>query len=160
MHEYVRPPEIPHELIPPGEQMRYYNPVPHREDAPYILRDKVCWPDSCGNKETDRSIDSYEAEYDAEYHLNVCRHCGGILFTSVWRCPSCDDIYIKDFVDSRWCLAFPLCWNCLTELSPQPCVPHGHDASRIVRNRTPLGLNPPPFEESELDDLWAAITGD
>lgn len=149
-----------HEFIPPGEQMRYYNPVPHREDAPYILRDLICWPDSCGNRETDRGIDSYEEEYAPEYHLNVCRHCGGILFTSIWRCPSCDDIYVKDFADPRWCLAYPLCHDCLEGIDPVPCTTHYDTPIGDRRTRPVLGLNPPKYEESELDNLWAELTGD
>lgn len=85
-----------------------------------------------------------------------CTVCDGLWYTNLHRCVLCDDLFIRDFFDPKFCLFFPTCWSCLPKLPWAYCVNHtptGVVAQLFKKTKPPIGKNPKKFTQEELDDF-------
>lgn len=81
-------------------------------------------------------------------------------------CINCGDFFIQDFIDTRYCPAYPHCWNCLSELSWPYCPDHASpsaveffEANGTTVIARPAGFNPLDISDEELEDFIANELG-
>lgn len=145
-----------------------------RDDYPVNVIELVCFPNSCGGNDG-RSVGDYIEPRYSNAGIPFCGYCKRPPHWFTYRCVSCDVVFIKDFLDPKFCSSYPHCWNCLPKLSWSYCPDHGSKGlmenngivynegtafERVLHCHEPLGLNPKIYEASELDDLWAQLTGE
>jgi len=90
----------------------------------------------------------------------ICGDCDKPkVYNSHW-CINCGEFFIRDFIDTRFCSAYPHCWNCLGELRWDFCPDHAlpnhvewaeNGDTTIIR---PVGLNPKVFTAEELENVF------
>lgn len=93
----------------------------------------------------------------------ICAECDKPkVYNSHW-CVSCGEFFIRDFVDTRFCPAYPHCFNCLDKLRWDYCPDHAlpnhvdwaeNGDTTIVR---PAGFNPRIYTREELDSVFDFI---
>jgi hypothetical protein len=140
-------------------------------ELPLTHRNLVCYPERCG----DRNVSDYIDPKWANSGIPFCRHCKRPPVWFTYRCVNCDSVFIRDFLDPKFCFAYPYCWNCLPQLSWTFCRDHngrsmfyndgllyneGGPFERLIRKHPPLGLNPQKFSDTELDDFWNDLLGE
>ena len=144
-----------------------------REDIPLTHIELVCFPDTCGGKDG-RTISDYEPPRFRNSGIAFCNHCKRPPHWYLYRCVNCNRVFLKDFLDPKFCFAYPYCWNCLPQLSWAFCPDHistlvedkgivynrGTRFERTVHFHEPLGLNPKVYSDEELDAFWNELIGE
>lgn len=91
------------------------------------------------------------------------RSCGGIPCCAgcykpySWFshfCVGCGNFFIRDFYSPKFCELFPVCWDCLPELSWAYCPDHRTANTGTREVVPPVGLNPIKYTQEEIDDVF------
>lgn len=92
--------------------------------------------------------------------LVICGDCDKPkVYNSHW-CLGCGEFFIRDFIDTRFCPAYPHCWNCLDKLKWDYCPDHAMpNHVEFAENGdttilAPVGLNPKVYTEEDLKDVF------
>lgn len=129
---------------------------PHR--IPYKFQDLVCYgylsPDTKDH-----------VAYDKRNGIVVCGDCDKPKVFNTFYCLYCGDFFIRDFVDTRFCPAFPYCWDCIGEYEWDFCSDHASpglvdyafSGNTIVI--PPVGMNPTKYSDSDIEDFIANELG-
>lgn len=91
----------------------------------------------------------------------ICGDCDKPkVYNSHW-CIQCGEFFIKDFIDTRFCSAFPFCWDCLDDVPwDEYCRDHALPAHVEFSENgdttiiPPVGLNPKVFTAEELENVF------
>ena len=86
----------------------------------------------------------------------ACGTCGKPPVHFLYKCKSCDEVFIRDFSWPWWCSLDPRCWNCIQEVT-EACPKHG--IVPIYKEKgaplsLPLGLNPRKFTPEEMEGVF------
>ena len=80
-----------------------------------------------------------------QWNVPLCRVCGAPPKWFVFSCHACSNIFIRDFIDARFCFCESYCWNHLSESPFSPttgCLEHSSTFSlEPDRQVSPSGLN-------------------
>ena len=100
------------------------------------------------------------SKFDKRRGIVICGDCDKPkVYNSHW-CLNCGEFFIRDFVDTRFCPAYPHCFNCLDVLRWDYCPDHAmpqhvewaeNGDTTIIR---PVGLNPKNYSREELDSVF------
>ena len=131
--------------------------LPHYAwDIDYIperYKNLLCY----GNLPT--NIDKH-SNFTKKRGIVICGDCDKPkVYTSHW-CLNCGEFFIRDFVDTRFCSAYPHCWDCLGELNWDYCPDHAMpNHVEFAENgdttiTSPVGLNPKVFTVEELENVF------
>lgn len=121
---------------------------------PLSIRSKVCW-------EKISHPEGVKDEWWGRVHgIPGCLGCGGIRPWFVYPCYICAEFFIKDFNDPRFCFAFPVCWDHLSEL-PWTYCSDSNSPDRGLHNSgvyfEPTGLNPKKYSDEEKRNLGVKV---
>ena len=117
----------------------------YRWDMPVQFRKRVCVCE-VGIK--------YDFSGKSLYPYGCCARCGKPDLSTLLKCKTCGEVFIKDFSWPFECRSpyHTTCWDCsqkLTELCTEHTrIPMYKDGYPL---REPLGLNPVKYTEEELD---------
>jgi hypothetical protein len=119
---------------------------------PAAYQDRLCY----GNVPT--NVDKHTG-FERVRGVVTCAECEKPkVYNSHW-CICCGNFFIKDFIDTRFCPAYPHCFNCLPQLSWTFCPDHAlpdHVEFAQSGNTTlmlPAGFNPIEIDPAELEDF-------
>lgn len=98
--------------------------------------------------------------FEKKRGLVICGDCDKPkVYNSHW-CVSCGEFFIRDFIDTRFCPAYPHCFNCLDKLKWDFCPDHAMPSHvEFAENGDttilpPVGLNPKVFTAEELENVF------
>ena len=89
--------------------------------------------------------------------------CGDCDKPKVYRthwCVCCGDFFILDFIDTRFCSAYPKCWKCIDTYKWDYCPDHASPKFVDFAENgdttilAPVGLNPREFTAEELENVF------
>jgi hypothetical protein len=109
------------------------------------------------------NIDGHASYERIRGHI-VCGECELTkVYNSHW-CLGCGNFFIRDFNDTRFCVAYPHCWSCLGQLSWDYCPDHSlPNHVKVVEEGKgttlvyPQGFNPKDYSDQEMKDFLDEI---
>lgn len=98
--------------------------------------------------------------YNKSRGIPCCASCERIRAHMGSWCVSCGEFFIRDFYDTRFCVAYPHCFSCLDKLDWDFCPDHASPRQVDYFESTgrhvispPAGFNPTRYTDEELDDF-------
>jgi hypothetical protein len=129
---------------------------PH--NIPHAFYDRVCF----GYLEEDTKS---HAEYERRNGIVICGECDKPKVFNTFYCLCCGKFFIRDFVDTRFCPAYPHCWDCIDRYEWNFCPDHAMPSMVAYAStghtliRPPAGFNPTVFSDEEIEDFIANELG-
>lgn len=88
----------------------------------------------------------------------LCINCNKYVPWFFHKCVVCDEYFVRDFRDNRFCNFYPTCWEHTQELPWEYCADHSYNYNRDDRELyvqyPPVGLNPKNFSDEELEGVF------
>lgn len=122
------------------------------DNIPAAFQDRLCYGPIPTN------VDKHSG-YERVRGVVCCAECEKPkVYNSHW-CIRCGSFFIRDFIDTRFCTAYPHCFSCLPELPWTFCPDHASPsfvdsaASGTITIMLPSGFNPIDISEEDLEDF-------
>lgn len=122
-------------------------------NVPATHRDRLCFGEEMADE-------LEHSGYSTIRGLPCCASCERVRAHMGSWCVSCGEFFIRDFRDTRFCVAYPHCFGCLDKLEWDYCPDHASPSQVDFFESThqhvmsqPAGYNPTRFTNEELDDF-------
>lgn len=121
-------------------------------ETPFNFRSRLCYNVFAPiEKRHQYESDRFEG---GSLQYRVCLYCGRYPAHFLRKCALCGIVFIKDFLNPKYCMDFPCCWDCMPKLPWTHCPDYSNKLANANSDLVaPLGINPKIFSKAELDDF-------